>query len=484
MFPNNFDKDHAVKIFIITAFIFGFTGGYFLHGTLGMAGEGSSGYYEKLSIFNNVLGYVRDSYVDEEKLDPEELIYGAIDGMLQTLDDPYTELMRPEGYQEMQTQTTQEFGGLGIYITIENEELTVIAPIDGTPAYEAGVMPGDVITHIEGESTEEITQTSEAVEKLRGEPGTNVEITVERPGETLDLTITRDTIPIESVRSRNITYEDRSVGYIQIANFGSQTGEEMREALEELHEDNFEGLILDMRGNPGGLLNSAYEVANIWIDEGDIVKTRGRSGQQNQEFGASAEGTEPDYPMMVLVDGGSASGSEIVAGALKDHGRAIVAGDTSFGKANVQSVFPLDDGSALKLTTARYFTPDDHKIHDQGIPPHLPVKQDYPDTEEREQINRLNSGDTVLNFVRENPDPSDEEIDQFIEKLREDGFTLDEEFIRFEIYRQQQAREGRRAVRSPATDPQLERALSLFHSSLDVQPWEVQSVLELLDSEQ
>lgn len=447
-------------------------------------GQGSrSSYYDKTKVFRDVLLYIRNNYVDEEKLDPDKLIYGAIDGMLGTLDDPYSRLMRPDDYNDMKTETSQEFGGLGIYITIKNDELTVIAPIEGTPAFEAGLQPGDVITAIEGDSTKDIDKTGEAVDILRGPKGSKVTITIRRDGEFEDVTIVRDEIPIKSVFSSMIDPQEK-IGYLKITNFGKKTHREVSKSLKKLHQQGMKSLVLDLRNNPGGLLQSSFKVANKWIDSGRIVYTRGRASGQDKDFPASNAGTEGDYPMAVLINEGSASGSEIVVGALKDHKRAVTMGDTSFGKGLVQSVYPLDDGAALALTTAKYYTPDGHMIQDQGVPPHIVVKQDYPDTPVRKQLSRLVRGDTVLEFVKGHPNPSEEEIDRFIQRLRdENGFTMGREYFLNRIHRKQLNMEGRTSIADPNTDHQLGRALEIFRRSLKADSWSIENTMQVAHKE-
>jgi len=443
-------------------------------------GQGSeSSYYDKTKVFRDTLLYIRNNYVDEEKLNPDSLIYGSIDGMLETLDDPYSRLMRPEDYRDMKTETSQEFGGLGIYISIKNDDLTIIAPIEGTPAFEAGLQPGDVITEIEGDSTKDIQTTNEAVELLRGPKGSDVTITIRRSGEFEEVTIVRDEIPIKSVFSSMIDPQ-ANIGYVKITNFGEKTDQELSDALDELHDKGMESLVLDLRNNPGGLLQAAFQVANHWINSGRIVYTRGRASGQDKDFPANEAGTEERYPMAVLINEGSASGSEIVAGALKDHERALTMGDTSFGKGSVQSVFPLDDGAALALTTAKYYTPDGHLIHEQGVPPHIHVKQDFPDTNVREEISQLAAGDTVLQFVKDNPNPTEEEINRFIRGLREKyEFTMGREYFLNRINRKQLNMEGRRSIADPNTDHQLGRSLDIFRQTLASKPWSIENALQM-----
>lgn len=463
-----FFKKYAFQLLLV-AFLLGLGLGYLGSGTLTTAQDESRSegtYSQKQDVFNSVLNYVRDLYVDQEKLTPRNLYYGAINGVLESLDDPHTRLMEPDRYEDMQTEIDQEFGGLGIYITIRQGDLTVIAPMEGTPAFEAGLQPGDVIAAINGKTTDDIKKTEEAVEKLRGPKGSTVDLTIARRGQRFDVTVTRGEIPIQSVFSSMVDPEDK-IGYLKITTFGEKTHEEVGEALDELHRQGMESLVVDVRNNPGGSLRSAYKVSNFWIDDGLIVYTRGRAPRQNKDYPAVEEGTESNYPMTILANKGSASGSEILVGALKDNDRAVVMGDTTFGKGLVQSVFPLQDGSALALTTARYFTPDDHMIQDQGIPPHIKLSQDFPDTGVQRQLARLTSGDTVLRFVKEHPEPNEAQVDDFLEELEEQGFTLDQRYIMNQIRRQQLAMEGKRMAASPNTDPQLRKALDNFRALMD-----------------
>ncbi len=422
--------------------------------------------------------------VEDYQIDGQQLVYAAIHGMLAELGDPHTQLLEPESYQQMQTSTEQQFGGLGIHITMEDERLIIIAPMAGTPAFEANLMPGDIIAKIDGKPASELNNVQEAVDILRGEPGSEVTLKIDRGrDDSFEVTLERDIISVKSVLYDSFDIENRNIGLVKINNFGEKTFSEVKNALEELHKQDMEGLILDLRNNPGGILLAANQVADIWLDEGQkIVYTEGRISQHNMHVWARAEGTEDNYPMLVMINGGSASGSEIVTGALQDQKRALVAGDTSFGKASVQSVFPLPEEAALKITTASYFTPSGHEIQDRGIAPQIPVEQDIPDTTVREEIRALQLGDTIIEFVRETPQPSDTEIKQLIEQLRQAGFTLPDKYIRQQIRNQQYAIRGERLVADLATDPQLSRTLELFVRVLDVEPWDVDAALESLDN--
>lgn len=327
--------------------------------------------YEKLQVFTEVLSLVEKDYVEEVK--NEELVQGAIRGMLKTL-DPHSAYMTPEVFREMQVETEGEFGGLGIEITIKDEQLTVVAPIDDTPASKAGIEAGDKIVKINGELTKNISIT-DAVKKLRGKRGTKVTITIVREGlaEPKDITITRDIIKVKSVRKGVF---DQKIGYVRIRNFQKTTDDELEEALKELETKySIQGLVLDLRNNPGGLLQQAVAVSNTFLEGGQlIVYTKGRKEDQNMRFVSNSKNSHLNYPVVVLVNSGSASASEIVAGSLQDLERAVIMGTVTFGKGSVQTVIPLSDGSGLRLTTARYYTPKGRLIQSKGIVPDIVVE--------------------------------------------------------------------------------------------------------------
>ncbi len=326
--------------------------------------------YEGLKIFADVLSIVQQDYT--EKKESKELIYNAIKGMLNKL-DPHSSFMTPDEYKEMKIDTKGVFGGVGIQIGIKNNVLTVIAPIEDTPAWKAGIKANDKIVKIGKKSTRDMT-LDEAVRLMRGPKGEKVTIYIMREGFTKPraFTIKRDIIKIKSVKYK---MKEDGIGYIRIAQFQENTSNEMRKAFRKLkpRKGPMKGLILDLRNNPGGLLQEAVSVSNFFLRSGLIVYTKGRDGKQNMVFKADAKGTQPDYPIIVLVNGGSASASEIVAGALQDHKRAVILGSTTFGKGSVQTIMPLDDGSALRLTTAKYYTPSGRSIQAKGIEPDIVV---------------------------------------------------------------------------------------------------------------
>jgi carboxyl-terminal processing protease len=327
--------------------------------------------YKEIKMFNEVLDIVQKNYVDD--VDAKTLMQGAINGMIKTL-DPHSQFMTPEIYKELEVETQGRFGGIGIEITILKDVLTVVSPIEDTPAFKAGVKSGDQIIKIDGKSTKDIT-IMEAVNKLRGPKGTKVTITILRENmpHPRDITLTRDIIQIKSVKAK--TFDDH-IGYIRIASFHERTAADLQKSLTEVAEKTkpMKGLVLDLRNDPGGLLNQAIEVADMFLKSGGIVSTRGRTKMMETKITAKNSGTEIDVPMVVLVNEGTASAAEIVAGALQDNGRALVIGTQTFGKASVQTVIPLENGAALKLTTARYYTPSGRSIQAEGIKPDIVVK--------------------------------------------------------------------------------------------------------------
>jgi carboxyl-terminal processing protease len=326
--------------------------------------------YEKLKVFSEVLSLIESSYV--EKVDSKDLIEGAIHGLVKIL-DPHSSYMPVEKYKEMKIQTSGKFGGLGIEISIRDGVLTVISPIEGTPAFEAGIQPLDKIIKIEDESTLDMT-LNDAVSRLRGEIGTAVNITIFRKSlkAPLLVKIVRDVVTVESVKKK---IYNSSIGYIKIKSFSKNTSSDLDKALSHLRKKNITKLILDVRNNPGGLLNQAVEVSDRFLkNESLIVYTKGKTEEQNMSFTSHDKSIYIDYPMIILVNGGSASASEIVAGALQDLGRAIILGTNTFGKGSVQTIIPLSDGSALRLTTARYFTPGGKIIQENGIIPDIIIE--------------------------------------------------------------------------------------------------------------
>lgn len=327
--------------------------------------------FEYLNLFGEVFERVRNDYVEE--VDDGEVIENAINGMLSSL-DPHSSYLNEKSFMEMQVQTKGEFGGLGIEVTMENGLVKVVSPIDDTPASKAGVQAGDYISHIDDEPVMGLT-LSEAVEKMRGRKGSKIKITILREGapEPIELTLTRDIIEIQSVKWK----EEGDVGYVRITSFSENTGKKIREALADLNKKipNMTGIVLDLRNNPGGLLDQAISVSDAFLNRGEIVSTRGREASDIRRYGATEGDLLHGLPMVVLVNAGSASASEIVAGALQDHKRAVIMGTKSFGKGSVQTVIPLPGHGAMRLTTSRYYTPSGRSIQAEGIMPDIEVQQ-------------------------------------------------------------------------------------------------------------
>ena len=330
--------------------------------------------YEELKTFSEVLSQVQKHYVDETK--PKDLIQGAIRGMLSTL-DPHSAYMTPEMYKEMQVETKGEFGGVGIQIGVKDNRLAVIAPIEGTPAHRAGIKAGDFIVKVNDDTTKDLT-LMDAVQKMRGPKGSKVNLTIQRDGtpDPLVFTLVRDTIKIESVKPKVID----NLGYVRLTQFQEATGRDLSRAIKQFKEQKVQGAILDLRNNPGGLLTAAVDVSEQFLPSGKlIVYTKSREGKKDEWIAKSKDQLE-DLPVIILVNEGSASASEIVAGALQDWGRAVVVGTTSFGKGSVQTILALGDGSGLRLTTAKYYTPKGRSIQSTGITPDIVVKLPAPVT--------------------------------------------------------------------------------------------------------
>ncbi len=342
--------------------------------------------YQNLKTFTEILDRVEKEYV--EPVDSDKLMQGAINGLMKSL-DPHSSFMTAEMYKELEVETRGSFGGIGIEITILKDVLTVVSPIEDTPAYNAGVKAGDQIIRIDGKPTKDIT-IMEAVSKLRGPKDTTVTITIMREGmaKPKDIPIIRSIIKIRSIKSKIF---DDHVGYIRISSFQERTGDDLKKALREIEAKGrpLKGIVVDMRNNPGGLLNQSVEVSDAFLKRGVIVSTRGRSKSMESKSTAKDDGDEPTCPLVVLVNEGTASAAEIVAGALQDNGRALVLGTQTFGKGSVQTVIPLEDGAAMKLTTAKYYTPKGRSIQAEGITPDIIVKLVKPPEEKESAENHL-----------------------------------------------------------------------------------------------
>ena len=377
-------------------------------------GEG----YEELKTFTEVLSMVKKYYVEEVK--PKDLVNGAIKGMLNSL-DPHSSFMTPEAYKEMQVDTKGEFGGLGIQIGVKENMLTVIAPIEDTPAYKAGIKAGDKIIKINNESTKDMS-LQDAVTKMRGAPKTPVTLGIFREGwnDTKDFTIVRDVIKIKSIKSKVL---ENNIGYIKLSQFQEQTSDDLAAALRQLNEAKVNSLILDLRNDPGGLLNSAIDVTSQFLPEGKlVVYTKTRSGEKSEYFTSGDDVFSQQ--MIVLVNQGSASASEIVAGALKDWNRAVIVGIQTFGKGSVQTVIPLSGGAGLRLTTAKYYTPKGTSIQNTGIMPDIVVKLTAKNGIKEHRVLREKDLEGHLKNEQKEPVPDSEETAPMEEVDEKDDIQL------------------------------------------------------------
>ena len=414
-------KNHSIKLWVLLGIAVVFwTMGTGFNGDLAASNDET---YKGLKLFSDVLEMVENSYVDE--VDTQELIQNAIQGMVHSL-DPHSALLTPEDLTDLQVDTQGEFSGIGISISMRNGFVTVVAPISGTPAYNAGIKTGDRIIKADGVPTRDL---KEAVKLMRGPKGTEVVITIIRDGEPepLEFKIIRDVIPLESVK---YTALKPGYGYVWVTNFQDKTTRDLKAALKEMDtKDNpLKGLVLDLRDNPGGLLNQAIDVSDLFIDDGVILSIKGRKEEKNKFFNATASGIKRDFPMVVLINGGSASASEIVAGALQDHKRALILGTTSFGKGSVQSVENLRDGYGLKLTIARYYTPSGRSIQATGIEPDIelaykmieePVeKRGMERIKEKDLMNHLDAEPGMENEKEKKEEKEPEAVDMQQDRIR------------------------------------------------------------------
>ncbi|MGO9566798.1 MAG: S41 family peptidase [Desulfomonilaceae bacterium] len=377
--------------------------------------------YDQLRLFREVMGIVQKDYVKD--VSSEELVQGALNGMLQSL-DPYSEYLNKEMFKELQVETTGEFGGLGIEITLENGMLTIVSPIQDTPAYKAGLKPGDKIVKIDGETTKNITLLK-AVKQMRGRPGTEVTLTIMREGfrEFKDYTLKRAIIHVHSVKTQTL---EKGYPYVKITTFQANTDTDLVNALQKMGgDDGINGMVLDLRNDPGGLLDQAWKVASLFLQKGDlIVYTDGRLKDQQMEFKGTSTGTHYEFRLAVLINEGSASASEIVAGALQDHDRAVIFGTKSFGKASVQTIIPLGDETGLRLTTAYYYTPKGRHIQKTGIVPDVDMKAEVKKQREREAQEEMkpeNKDNAKRRSLREKVDPeTDPVLKKALEWLKSD----------------------------------------------------------------
>ena len=386
--------------------------------------------YSNLALLSRVLELIRQDYVDADKVGYQDLVYGALKGMVATL-DPHSEFMDKRKFEELKKDTEGAFGGVGITVTVKDNVLTVVAPMEDTPGYKAGILAGDRIIRIDGKSTERMS-LSDAVGKLRGKPGTKVSITIFRPSSstTKDHELVRAEIKVGTVKDilgkTEFQLSDNNIGYIRMTQFGEHTASDLERALEKLEEQGMKGLVLDLRGNPGGLLDQAVAVCEKFLPRGQlIVSTEGRGENQKTEY--TAKGLKPrskeKLPMVILVNGGSASASEIVSGCLQDLKRAVILGEQTFGKGSVQSILPLNEGAALRLTTAKYYTPNHWVIHEKGIKPDILVPMS--DEEERSLFLKRSPGglESLDEAEREKVEKvRDAQLDRAFDMLK--GITL------------------------------------------------------------
>jgi carboxyl-terminal processing protease len=405
--------------------------------------------YEELKIFSDVIELIEREYVDE--VDAKELIQKAIQGMVQSL-DPHSALLPLEAYEDLQIDTKGKFTGIGIHITMQDGFVTVISPIEDTPAYKAGIKARDKIIKVDGNTAKDLR---EAVKMMRGPKGTKVVVTILREGvkKPIEFELVRDVIPIQSVKY--VTLEP-GYGYVRLSNFTGTTTNELEEALDKLENSEvpLKGLILDLRNNGGGLLNQSIKVADLFLDEGSILSIKGRNHKNTKVFKASVSRVKRDYPLVVLINGGSASASEIVAGALQDHKRALILGTTSFGKGSVQTVETLRDGSGLKLTIARYYTPNDRSIQAKGIEPDIYLNHRRLDPAEIEKGEEgLLKEKDLRNHLEAEPDSDNPE-----DRDQEDQETSDQE----DRMREAELRIGPLTVESLKYDNQIMRALEML----------------------
>lgn len=412
--------------------------------------------YPGLRLFSDVIQLVERNYVDE--VDTKELIQKAIQGMVHSL-DPHSQFLPPEALEELQIDTRGEFGGIGIVITMQKGMLTVISPIEGTPAYKAGVKAGDIIVKVDGESTKDM-MLWEAVKRMRGPKGKKVVITIVRKGTSkpIDFELIRDIIPIESVKY--ITVKP-GYGYVRVTNFQENTVDDLKAALRDMESQQvpLKGLIFDLRDNPGGLLEQAVWVSDVFLEEGAIVSIKSRLRKHTKVYKASHSRRKRDYPLVILINGGSASASEIVAGALQDHKRALVLGTTSFGKGSVQTVQTLREGYGLKYTIARYYTPSGSSIQAQGIKPDIEVRHRFLDEEEFEDEGLVKEKD-LKNHLDAYPFEEEEGVED-----EEDDEGVEEKQRKRKLKRRKsESRYGPLSIEGLEEDNQVMRALEILIS--------------------
>jgi carboxyl-terminal processing protease len=393
-----------------------------------LAGNQEAETQRLLSTFFEVFRFVQEHYVDEDKVDPNNLIEGAMRGMFEALDDPHSAYLSPEEMRDLDDTTMGRFGGVGLIISKIDRGVEVVAPIEGTPAYRAGVNAGDLLVAVDGESVVDLN-IDEVLSVLRGEPGSSVTMTIIR-GKNLrfDVRVVRDMIEVPTVRQDMIP---GGIGYLRIIQFTPLTVDRVEEALQQFADSGYSSLIIDLRSNPGGLLSGVIDIADFFLSKGPIVSTRSRVASENHVFYASSRNTmvPADLPIVVLIDRGSASASEILAGALQDTGRATIMGEKSYGKGSVQQIKRVGD-AGFRLTMSRYYTPLGKNIDHIGISPDVPIQEPELSEEEEQALSRIIEEELIKDFLSRYPNPTDEDIDSFERELVNKDIRLDDRYIR------------------------------------------------------
>lgn len=437
------------------------------YGTEAGEGEQRDRSLSGLDVFAQALAIVQSDFVDTTKLDPDRLMVGAIRGMLSTLEDPHVRYLLPPDAKELTVLTDGEFGGIGISIGIEAEQLTVISPLEGTPAWKAGVESGDVIAEINGETTAGLA-LEDAVKILRGTPGTEVAIGLLRRGfpEMVEVTLVREIIQVKSVRHSTID----GLGYVRISTFSEQTALELDEALGALSHASITGLIVDLRHNSGGVLNGAVAVTDRFMDSGTIVSIKSRDPRHTVTYSATAGGVVTRLPLVVLVDNGSASASEIVSGAIQDHARGVIVGKKTYGKGSVQTVEDLPDGSKIALTTARYFTPSGRSIHGVGLDPDVEVDVQAVSDSDRVALQTLFDSPLIREFAFGMTDYSPSDLARLEEEVRKAGVVITGEILEWQLIRQLSRQNDSKMYLIPRLDPQLQKAIGILKAERILAP--------------
>ena len=420
-----------------------------------------------LQLFNQVLEKIQTGYYDTEKIRPGTLIRAAIDGMLDSLDDQYTRLMVPEDYKDMQVKTQGKFGGVGMVIEKEDTAIRIVYPIAGTPAFNAGLQPGDLIIAIEDQLTDTM-DVSGAADLLRGTPGTEVRVTAMHGKKKFDLTLKRATIPIESVTADVI---DTALGihYLRVKDFTEHSARDVEQALKDLASRGLAALILDLRNNPGGLLESASDISDLFVDTGLLVYTKGRLNSQNRTFPASARNDFTTFPVVVVTNGHTASGAEILAGAIRDSGRGVIVGTRTFGKGVVQSVYDhLILDYAVTVTTATYYTPSGAMIHKKGTPPDIEVEQPPIPKEIQEALYKIRGEDIILEFSKNRESFAESDVKDIVKTIQSKKMEVPEPYIRYLLKEQFMRKKGKNVVFDLDTDIQLQRAMQIASTFLRV----------------